>query len=182
MSFSSLAPVRRIVTGLTGAGRSCIVEDGASPAILTIEGLPGFRNNSLWRTLGGDQSVNAPDSVVEHEGALPPASGGTIFRVVDIPPEGSDADEQGRKTQDFFKSVLSDADLREGSVRHPTMHRTNTIDYCILVSGELVAILDKDETVMRTGDILIQRGTNHAFANRSTQIARLACVLVDAGR
>ena len=60
------------------------------------------------------------------------------------------------------------------------MHTTDTIDYAILLQGELVAIMDEDETVMRAGDILIQRGTSHAWANRSGEIARICFVLTDA--
>jgi uncharacterized cupin superfamily protein len=60
------------------------------------------------------------------------------------------------------------------------MHRTSTVDYALMLQGELVAIMDKDETVLRAGDVLIQRGTNHAWANRSGKPARIAFVLVDA--
>jgi len=62
------------------------------------------------------------------------------------------------------------------------MHLTDTIDYAILLQGELVAIMDEGETVMRAGDILIQRGTNHAWANRSDAVARIAFILVDGRR
>jgi len=62
------------------------------------------------------------------------------------------------------------------------MHITDTVDYAILLQGELVAILEENETVMRAGDILIQRGTNHAWANRSQSIARIAFVLIDGAR
>jgi uncharacterized cupin superfamily protein len=62
------------------------------------------------------------------------------------------------------------------------MHITDTIDYAILLQGELVAIMDEGETVMRAGDILIQRGTNHAWANRSDAVARIAFILVDGRR
>jgi uncharacterized cupin superfamily protein len=62
------------------------------------------------------------------------------------------------------------------------MHVTDTVDYAILLQGELVAILEEGETVMRAGDILIQRGTNHAWANRSQSIARIAFVLIDGAR
>jgi uncharacterized cupin superfamily protein len=62
------------------------------------------------------------------------------------------------------------------------MHRTDTIDYAIVLEGEIVAILDKEETVMRAGDVMIQRGTAHAWANRSSNPARIAFMLVDARR
>ena len=58
----------------------------------------------------------------------------------------------------------------------------DTVDYAIMLSGELVSILDEDETILRAGDVLIQRGTNHAWANRSGEMARIAFVLIDGKR
>lgn len=78
--------------------------------------------------------------------------------------------------------MFADAKHNPSSGRHPGMHVTDTIDYAILLQGELVAIMDEGETVMRAGDILIQRGTNHAWANRSGEIARIAFILVDGKR
>jgi len=62
------------------------------------------------------------------------------------------------------------------------MHRTLTVDYAIILEGEIVAMLDDGETVLRAGDILIQRGTNHAWANRSGKPARICFVLIDGTR
>ncbi|MCH8507079.1 MAG: cupin domain-containing protein, partial [Ectothiorhodospiraceae bacterium] len=67
-----------------------------------------------------------------------------------------------------------------GKPKHPGMHKTDTIDYAILIEGELTAIMDEGETVMRPGDVLIQRGTNHAWSNRSGRMCRIAFILVDA--
>lgn len=181
MPIEPLPPVRRIVTGVDAAGRSRIVEDGPSPAMQALEARPGYRNNNLWRTLGADASVDAPDTIGEHLGVLPPP-GGTVLRVIDIPPEASDPEERRRQSQATFQAMFADADHDAASARHPGMHTTDTIDYAILLQGELVAIMDEDETVMRAGDILIQRGTAHAWANRSGAIARIAFILTDARR
>lgn len=62
---------------------------------------------------------------------------------------------------------------------HPFMHRTETIDYGIVLEGELVLILDRGETTVRAGDIVVQRGTNHAWANRSEKMCRIAFILID---
>ena len=86
---TSLAPVRRIVTGIDANGRSYIAEDGVSPAMHTIEGRAGYRNNNIWRTVGSPAPLAATDSVLEHRGVLPP-QGGTVIRVIDIPPEEKD--------------------------------------------------------------------------------------------
>jgi quercetin dioxygenase-like cupin family protein len=179
---TSLPPVRRIVTGTSSSGHSYIMEDGASPAVITMEARPGYRNSNLWRTLGADAPVDAPDSITQHQGVLPPR-GGTVLRVIDIPPESKDPEERRKQTAAIFAAMFPDATRHEHALdRHPGMHMTDTVDYAILLQGELVAIMDEGETVMRAGDILIQRGTNHAWANRSDSIARIAFILVDGKR
>lgn len=175
---TSLPPMRRIVTGIDASGRSYIAEDGVSPAMMTMEGRAGYRNNNIWRTVGSPAPVAAADSVLEHRGVLPP-KGGTVLRVIDIPPEDQDPEIRKRATEAVFAAMFADAKHDSSHARHPGMHVTDTVDYAILLQGELVAIMDEGETVMRAGDILIQRGTNHAWANRSGTIARIAFILVD---
>ncbi len=175
-----LPPIRRIVTGIDEQGRSCIVQDGASPAVFQPPERPGFRVTNLWRTVGSPTDVNAPDSIIEHHGVLPPP-GGTVIRIIDIPPEPADPEERKRAMKEAFAKLFPDADHRPDDARHPGMHVTDTVDYAIVLEGELVAVMDKDETTMRAGDVLIQRGTNHAWANRSGKNARIAFILV-AGR
>jgi hypothetical protein len=181
MTLKSLPPTRRIVTGIDTAGRSCIVEDGVSPAMQLMPGREGYRNNNLWRTLASPAPVGAADSVLEHRGVLPPPRG-TVLRVIDIPPESADPAEARRQTAEVFAAMFPDAHHDAGHVRHPGMHVTDTIDYAILLQGELVAILEEGETLMRAGDILIQRGTRHAWANRSRAVARIAFILIDGER
>ena len=104
-----------------------------------------------------------------------------MIRVFDIPPESSDPEERKRQVSASFSHMFTDADHRPDR-RHPGMHRTDSVDYAIVLMGELVAIMDDDETVMRAGDILIQRGTNHAWANRSGRMCRIAFILIDGKR
>ena len=176
-----LPPVRRIVTGIDANGRSYIAEDGASPAMFMLDARLGFRSNNIWRTLGSPAPVGASDSVQEHRGLLPPKSG-TLLRVIDIPPEDKDPEVRKRAAEAVFAAIYADVKHNAANSRHPGMHITDTIDYAIVLQGELVAIMDEGETVMRAGDILIQRGTNHAWANRSGAIARIAFILVDGQR
>jgi hypothetical protein len=181
MTDRALPPTRRLVTGVDGAGRSCIIEDGVSPAMQLMPGREGYRNNNIWRTLSSPAPVTAADSVLEHRGVLPPRHG-TVLRVIDIPPENSDPEEAKRQTEAVFAAMFPDARHDASHARHPGMHTTDTIDYAILLQGELVAIMEDGETVMRAGDILIQRGTHHAWANRSQAIARIAFILIDGSR
>jgi hypothetical protein len=170
-------PIRRIITGHDEQGRSCIIEDGPSPAIRLVAERPGYRVTNLWRTVGAPADINAPDSIAAHQGVAPP-NNGTVIRIIDIPPESTNADERKRQAAATFGKLFADADHRLEDKRHPGMHITESVDYAIILEGELTAILDQDETVMHTGDVLIQRGTNHAWANRSSKMARVLFVLV----
>ena len=175
----TLPPARRIVTAVNAQGRSYIAEDGASPAVLTHAARPGYRNANFWRTHAAPAPAHAPDDITQHEGVLPP-KGGTVLRVIDFPPQSADPEERQRQHAAVFASMFADAQHDTGSARHPGMHTTVTVDYAIVLHGEIVAVMDEDETLMKAGDILVQRGTRHAWANRSGAMARVAFVLIDA--
>ena len=168
-----LPPIRRIVTGNDAKGNSRIAEDAPASVIRTVAERPGYRAVNVWRT-------NA-DAVEKHQGILPP-KGGTILRIIDFPPEPKDPEERRRRIAATFGGIFKDAshDKREG--KHPGMHTTETVDYAIVLEGEIWAVMDEGETLMRAGDVLIQRATNHAWANRSNATARIAFVLIDENR
>ena len=98
--------------------------------------------------------------------------------MIDYPPESTDPAERRRQLAATFGSLYPYAEHRIDD-KHPGMHRTETVDYAIVLEGEIVAMMDDNETVLRAGDILIQRGTNHAWANRSGKPARICFVLID---
>lgn len=175
-----LPPVRRVVTAIDADGRSYIAEAGASPAGFALPGSP-FRSDNIWRTQAAPAPVSAPDDIAAHRGVLPPASG-TVLRVIDFPPmEGSRA-EQAALAAKVFALLYPDADHHEGSERSAGMHTTDTVDYAIVLAGEIYAVMDQDEALLTTGDVLIQRGTAHSWENRSDRMARVAFVLVDGVR
>jgi quercetin dioxygenase-like cupin family protein len=177
ITMNALPPIRRIVTGHDAEGFSCIIEDGPAPAIRYVPERPGYRVTNVWRTVGSPAAITAPDTISEHQGVAPPHNG-TVIRIIDIPPEATDVDERKRQAAATFGKLFADADHRLNDRRHPGMHMTESVDYAIILEGELTAILDKDETVLRAGDVLVQRGTNHAWANRSTRMVRVAFILV----
>jgi hypothetical protein len=173
-----LRPLRRIVTGDDAEGRSGIVEDAPAKAVRTVAERPGYRSVNLWRTVGVPIPIAAADDIAAHQGILPPKNG-TILRIIDFPPESADPEERRRRIHATFHGMYKDAthDKRDGA--HPGMHRTETVDYAIVLEGEIWAVMDKGETLMKAGDVLIQRGTNHAWANRSDRTARICFVLMD---
>ncbi|MDB5408555.1 MAG: cupin [Rhodospirillales bacterium] len=181
MGVQPLPPVRRVVTGEDDHHRSRTVADGASPAVREVPERPGYRVTNVWATAGGPTPVDAPDAIAAHQGIAPPP-GGTILRIIDIPPDATDSVERKRQMAATFGQLYRDADHHLENTTHPGMHRTDTVDYAIMLAGELVSILDEDETILRAGDVLIQRGTNHAWANRSGKMARIAFVLIDGKR
>ena len=174
----TMAPVRRIVTGFNAQGRSFFEQDGASPAQKTVPERPGYRVTNLWRT-SPDGTVRSPDSIAQHSGVLPPA-GGTVIRIIEWPAEPEDPAELRRLMNKTFAAMFPDAhrDVKPGE--HPGMHTTDTVDYAIVLEGEIVAIMEEGETLMRQGDVLVQRGTPHAWANRSGKPVKVAFILIDA--
>jgi len=165
-------PVRRVVTGHTPAGRATIVLDGPAP-----QAAPGGENAAgstvLWVT------DRAPASNAGYQDAAPggvqipvppQARGGTVFRIVDFVP-GSRPHLPAASGVDQTPDRLA---------RHPGFHRTNTVDYALVLEGEIWAVLDEAETLLHAGDVLIQRGTYHAWDNRSDRVCRIAFVLIDA--
>ncbi len=166
--------VRRIVTGHNAQGRSVIIADELMPADPAPD---GPLRAGLWLTdrapasnRGGENPV--PAGVIEK--IAPQHRGGSVFRIVEFPP-----DKRHRPNPEDLVRRGVEVDPNR-SARHPGFHRTNTIDYAICLDGEIWAMLDEGETQMRTGDVLIQRGTYHAWSNRSDKPARMAFVLIDA--
>jgi hypothetical protein len=172
--------VRRIVTGHDAKGRSVILSDKASPHVMAMR-VPTFGVTDLWRTSSTPADNTDPKDPCSVPAQLAPAPNGTVVRVVEFPPDKVWMKNLSRE-QAFASLGKSgtEALAHSSGERHPMMHRTKSIDYAIVLSGEIWAVMDVGETKMRAGDVLIQRGTNHAWANRSNRPARVAFVLIDA--
>lgn len=179
----SLPPVRRVVTGHDCNGNAIIQEDGPVPRLQRIGGSTGPLFQEVWNTCATPAPIDADSGEPTEEGIiLAPPKNGTRIRVLDIPPDdaslGSMTPEQARAH--FAEIGAADASSHSGEgSRHAHMHRTETIDYGIVLEGEIVLIMDEGETTVRTGDIVIQRGTNHGWANRSNKDCRIAFILID---
>ena len=172
---------RRIVTGHDDQGRSIVVQNG--PARAVPLGEEGAVFHEIWET---DRSPAPIDRHVDwppQEGlSLLPPKQGTRVRFVDFPPERDGAapitPEQARAV--FAAIGAPDASMHQGEgSAHPLMHRTETVDYGIVLEGEIILVLDGGETPLTAGDVVIQRGTSHAWANRSGRMARMAFILID---
>ncbi|HKZ08215.1 MAG TPA: cupin domain-containing protein [Methylomirabilota bacterium] len=170
-------PIRRIVTGHDAKGRSVFLSDGPSPHVLTIGGRPDFALTNLWVTDSTPASNTGAADGAARPVVLEPPAGGTIFRVVEFPPERTAGTFDRKKA---FADMGADHAMDPDASRHPGMHKTSSVDYAIVLSGEIWALMDEGETLMKAGDCLVQRGTNHAWANRSDAPCLVAFILVNA--
>ena len=170
-----LKPIRRVIAAKTATGKSAIVEDGPPPANRPSM-RPGFSSRNIWATFGTPAPLNAIDRGSEVKGTMPPR-GGTVFKYLDIPPDRANPD----RVIDADKIETTEPGLRKvpGHPLHPGMHETDTIDYAIVLSGEIYAVMEENETLLKAGDVLIQCATMHAWSNRSSETCRILFVLVD---
>jgi mannose-6-phosphate isomerase-like protein (cupin superfamily) len=176
-------PFRRIVTGHDDAGRAVILSDAPPERVQRI-GPDGPVFYEVWNTRETPVRIDADSGEPPEPGlTLAPPRNGTRIRVLDIPPDDAALREMDPDTARALFTAIGAASAvthrNEAPARHPLMHRTETVDYGIVLEGELTLILDDGETTVRAGDIVVQRGTNHAWANRSGRPSRIAFILID---
>lgn len=177
----SLPPIHRVVTGHAADGRAIVASDGPLPTVVEIAAIPGTVFHEVWSTAGSPAPVdNGPDPTLAAL-MLPPPRQGTRIRFVDIPPDTPELLARGAERMHDAFTQIGDAaasTVKAGSP-HPLMHRTESVDYGIVIAGELTLVLDDSEVLLKPGSVVVQRGTNHAWANRSGRPCRMLFVLVD---
>jgi hypothetical protein len=174
----TLRELRRVVTGHDAQGKSVVAIDG--PPGTSIE-TGGAGIAEIWVTdRGPADNASIGDSAVRPMRLEPPA-GGSIFRYFSLAPENRavPASEVEKATAAAFASIGAEHN-RPDTTRHPGMHKTRTVDYIILLSGEVTLLLDHGEVHLKPFDVVVQRGTNHAWINRGSSNALLVAVLIDA--
>jgi naringenin degradation protein FdeH len=172
-------PVRRVVTGKDANGKAVILSDALSPNVRSRKD-SGVAVTGLWLTNSTPAAADRTDDPAAGYAAIPPPNNGTIFRIVEIASEAniktSFEDRVGHTRQ---MGLTAEGDQKDHP-RHPGMHRTRTLDYAIILSGEIDMLLDDSEVHLKAGDIIIQQATNHAWMNRGHQTCRIAFILIDA--
>ncbi|MGO1174446.1 Bll6423 protein [Actinomycetales bacterium JB111] len=151
---------RRLVTGVDDAGRARFVADSESPSVQVVADTPTFVVTNFWQHSSVPVDNNGPaEDGVSGPVALEPPPCGSVFRTVEFPPDSDWRDREGGPSDQ--------------------VHATASLDYAIVIAGEIWAVLDDgEERLMGPGDVLVQRGTRHAWSNRSSAPALVAFVLI----
>jgi mannose-6-phosphate isomerase-like protein (cupin superfamily) len=174
--------IRRVVTGHDASGRSTVLSDGPAPFVHLNEREPEFRSTDIWRTFETPARIVAR---VEEPTLGPrrqlPTPNGSVLRVNRFPPESASVAAMTPEESAGLFAALGNPDATASARhdRHPLMHRTETVDYAIVLSGEITMVLDDQDLHLSAGDIVVQCGTNHAWSNRSKEPCVIAFILID---
>jgi mannose-6-phosphate isomerase-like protein (cupin superfamily) len=164
---------RRIVTGHDASGKAVALFDAALPAVQ--RGANGM--TMMWVTTEFPVDMSSAADRAQTKVGVPPPNNGTIFRIVDFAPVSANTGPI-----DHHQMLLSMGidPATQGYGRHANTHRTRTIDYALVLDGEIDMLLDDSEVHVKAGDVLVQQGTNHAWVNNGTKPCRIAFILIDA--
>jgi mannose-6-phosphate isomerase-like protein (cupin superfamily) len=169
--------VRRVVTGHNAKGRSCFLIDGLAPNVKEMESMPGVALTDLWETTASPASNEGSADATARPVRLEPPKDGTLLRIVEFPP---DSVWRGRADAGRAFDSIGAGHAPDKASDDPMRHKTNTVDYIIVLKGEIYAIMDEGETLLKAGDILVQRGTNHSWSVRGNEPCIVAAILVNA--
>jgi quercetin dioxygenase-like cupin family protein len=170
---------RRVVTGHDASGKAIVESDQVASQYLERPNRPGVRLTNFWLSDGTPAEYDGPTETCEGPFILHPPKHGSVFRCVEFLPEDPDvlATLDGAAA---FAEMGAGANVVQGA-RHPFMHRTDSVDYAMIMSGEITMLMDDpaDDVQLKAGDVVVQRGTNHAWSNRGTEPCVIMFVLVD---
>lgn len=173
---------RRVVTGHDATGKAIVMSDGPAPFVHVNPTDPEWYSVDIWRTnVTPARIVSAPPEPTQGPRRQMPAKHGTVLRINHFPPE---SDAVRRMTAEDSRKAFAALGNEKASTfgkggRHPMMHRTESIDYAIVLAGEITMLMDDTDVALKAGDVLVQCGTNHAWSNRSNAPAIVAFVLID---
>jgi quercetin dioxygenase-like cupin family protein len=170
--------VRRVLTGHDADGRSTFIADAQAPNYKEMPGFPGLFLTDLWETDAAPARNDGDEDAASRPIRLEPPKSGTILRIVEFPPDSAWRGSTTDSAPGFEAIGASHALDKKSS--DPMMHRTSTVDYIIVLKGEIHAVMETDEKLLRAGDVLVQRGTNHSWSVRGNEPCIVAAVLVSA--
>ncbi|NMO02325.1 cupin domain-containing protein [Gordonia sp. TBRC 11910] len=166
----------RVVTTVDGpSGRSTVAFDGPT---IHRAATPTFTVADVWQIDSVPPAVTAENTLTA-ELALDPPDGGVLVRMVSFPP---DAEWQGSDAYADAMNAIGGGDSHHADEEIAGLHATDTVDVCTVVEGELYAVLQDSEVLLRVGDSLVQRGTKHAWSNRTDRPATIVATMISATR
>jgi mannose-6-phosphate isomerase-like protein (cupin superfamily) len=174
-SAADASDIRRVVTGLDANNKAVVMFDSRMPL---HSGPYGLNSTNLWVTNSYPLGFSFKDDTSAIPVGISPLDNGTKFRVVEFPP--LDAASEAKMEPGFLmKAVGAVAPSRGLPVTHPLMHRTRSVDYAVVLSGEIDMMLDDITLHLKPGDTIVQQATNHAWVNHGTETCRILFVLMD---
>jgi mannose-6-phosphate isomerase-like protein (cupin superfamily) len=173
MAEETTRGIRRVVTGLDARDHAVVLFDTRMPLTAVA---PGIVATNFWITDSYPPSLTKDDPAGRPIGTAPPDNG-TKFRVVEFLP--LDAATQARMPAQMLQKDIANPPARGIPVRHPLMHRTRSLDYAVILSGEIDMMLDDGDVHLKQGDVIVQQATNHAWVNRGSAPCRILFVLMD---
>jgi mannose-6-phosphate isomerase-like protein (cupin superfamily) len=167
--MDGVKPVRRIVCIDNAQGKSEAIADGPSPDVRTDPARPGFASTRIWVTEATPAHMKNLRETLHLPHTLEPPPRGSVCRIVTFPPDAAFAGRVGaREVEAYFRAMGSpQASTYSPRAPNPYMQKTRTLDFCLVLEGEITLVLDTEEVHLAAGDTVIQRGTNHAWSNRS---------------
>ncbi len=167
--MDGVKPVRRIVCVDNAQGKSEAISDAPSPDVRTDPARPGFASTRIWVTDATPARMQGIRDTLHLPHTLEPPPQGSVCRIVTFPPDAVFRGKVGaREVESYFRAMGSpQASTYAPQAPHPYMQKVRTLDFCLVLEGEITLVLDTEEVDLKAGDTVIQRGTNHAWSNRS---------------
>lgn len=178
--MQALPGFKRVVTGHDQHGQAVVASNDPTPNVFALSAVPGTVFYELWRSSASPALLDNASEPSSRPLQLSPESQGSVMRVVDIPPDSVQNQISAEDAAAVFAEIgESHAGTGQRDSRHKLMHRTETLDYGIVTEGEVWLVLDQEEVHLKRGDVVVQRGTNHAWSNRTEAMARMVFILLD---
>ena len=163
--------VRRIVTIDDEDGKSTAIHDGPSPDVHLDPARPGYAATRIWVTDTTPAPIQGVQETLHLPHTLEPPPRGSVCRIVTFPPDSTWSGKVGANDVAAFFAAMGSpgASTYSSQAPHPYMQQTRTLDFCLVLEGEITLVLDTEEVRLQPLDSVIQRGTNHAWSNRSNR-------------
>jgi mannose-6-phosphate isomerase-like protein (cupin superfamily) len=175
ISSAKASDIRRVVTGLDD-NKAKVIFDSLLPL---APGPYGIKSTTLWITDAFPIRLSFTEDAASKPAGISPPDDGTKLQIVEFAPLPAEIEEK-MDPQFLMKAVGQNAPRRGLPVSHPMMHRTRSVDYAVVLSGEIDMVLDDSSVHLKAGNVIVQQATNHGWVNHGKEPCRMLFVLIDA--